>query len=353
MDSGQRETVKALIDCLDNPAAVLDGSLKCVYSNRPMLPVDTSFERFIQDDIEFPLTKTVQALFIMNGMTYCARISPLDGEMALCELFDADALLNMAENTELCEKIIPLFNAIEHNTARMWKTVFALRDRIENGDDVSGFVTKLYDRVSELSSVVKNAFEYSLMLTRSSPAIIDAVSLTDGIVSRCNTVLAECGRCIEFFCESDRLYVRADMRHAIAALANSLQNALLYSPRDCVPVLSLSRIAEGEKSFIYIQLVNDSVLFVDNGFGEEPDVDFRFQRVGFGIPIIKRFAEETGGSFYLDNSGKSVKLGIMIPEADKSAVEGLCVGEGGYTHYDTGIPDIVDVKMREVVNFFT
>ena len=289
-------------------------------------------------------------MFVMDGVTYGARIYPLDDELALCELFDSDAVLRIAENTDFRERITPLFNAVEHNTSRLWKTLFAMIDGLANNEDVSDFAVKFYDCISDLSSVVKNVSEYSLMFTHISPAIIDVVSLTDGIVNRCNTILAKCGRCIRYVCECDRLYITADMRHAVTALANSLQNALLYSPRDCVPVLSLVRLTENGESFVYLQLVNDSALFIDKG---ENDIDFGYQRVGFGIPIIKRFAEETGGSFFLDTSGKTVKLGIKLPEADASAVKGLRVEDYGYTYYDTGIPDIVDVKMREVVNLFT
>lgn len=353
MDGGQREIFKCLLERLDNPAAVLDSSLNCIFSNCPdMLPAHFSLEKFIQDEILFPLTGVVRTMLVMDGITYCARMCSLDDELAVCELFNSSAVICLAENTDIRELITPLFNAVEHNTSRLWKTLFAMRDCIANNEDVSGFEMKFYDRISELSSVVKNVFEYSLMFAHCSPTIIDAVSLTNGIVNRCNTILAKCGRCIRFVCECDRLFITADMRHTITALANSLQNALLFSPRDCVPVLSLVRITEDEESFVYLQLVNDSVLFVDKGFGNN-DIDFKYQRVGFGIPIIKRFAEETGGSFFLDASRRTVKLGIKLPEADASAVRGLRVEECGYTYYDTGIPDIVDVKMHEVVNFFT
>lgn len=312
------------------------------------MPADTPL--LIQDEIRFPLTKAVRTMLVMDGVTYCARICPLDDELVLCELFDSEAIMRMAENTDFRERITPLFNAVEHNTSRLWKTLFAMRDCIANKEDVSGFEVKFYDRISELSSVVKNMSEYSLMFMHVSPEVIDVVSLTDGIVNRCNTILAKCGRCIRFVCECGRLYITADKRHAITALANALQNVLLYSPRDCVPVLSLVRLTENGENFVYLQLVNDSSLFVGK---DENDIDFGYQRVGFGIPIIKRFAEETGGSFFLDTLGKIVKLGIKLPEADASAMRGLRVEECGYTHYDTGIPDIIDVKMHEVVNFFT
>ncbi|MBD5130485.1 MAG: hypothetical protein HDT43_11300 [Ruminococcaceae bacterium] len=344
MDGGQIEFFKQILDSLDNPAAVLDGSFHCVYSNRSDF---SPFENVVRGEIQ----QTVLTVVVSGGVTYCARICPLDG-FFLCELFDSDAVISIAENTDIRGRLTPLFNAVEHNTSKLWKTLFAMRDCIANNEDISGFEARFYDRISELSSVIKNGVEYSLMHTNFSPMLIDAVSLTDGIVNRCNTILARCGRCIRFVCECDRLLITADMRHTITAHANSLQNALLFSPRDCVPVLSLVRLTENGERFVYLQLVNDSVLFVDKGFGEK-DIDFGYQRVGFGIPIIKRFAEETGGSFFLDASGKTVKLGIKLPEADASEVKGLRVEECGYTHYDTGIPDIIDVKMHEVVSLFT
>ncbi|MCM1167084.1 MAG: hypothetical protein NC299_06550 [Lachnospiraceae bacterium] len=346
MDSERKKALNAVLKRLNNPAVILDGALDCLLSNRPVLvPVGTSIADKV--DLLFPLLEETRTMLILDGTAYCARICPIDGDLFFCELFSAGALVNMAEKTDVYGHIVPIFNALEHNTAKLWRTLFAMRDRIENGEDVSGFEVKFYDRISELSSVIKNVFEYSLMFTQCSPTIIDADTLTMGIVNKCNTLLAECGRCVQLVHDNEQLFIKADLRHTINALVNSLQNALLYSPRDCVPVLSLVRLTEEGKNFVYLQLVNDSALFVGD---KEEGFDFGHQRPGFGIPIIRRFAEESGGSFKLDVSEKTVKLGIKLPE---EVVEELRVEEGGYSFYDTGIPDIIDVKMREVVNIFT
>lgn len=353
MESGQREILKLALKHLDNPSAILDSSFKCVFSNCPdILPDGFSLNDLIQDEIDFSLSDTVLTMLVMDGATYCARICILDEEFFVCELFDSRAVMNIAENTDIRDRIIPLFNSVEHSTSMLWKTFFAMKDCIENKEDVSEFEVKFYDRISELSSIVKNIFEYSMMLINYSPTIINAVSLTNGIVDRCNTILAKCGRCIQFVCESDKLFICADTRHAITALVNSIQNALLFSPRDCVPVLSLMRITENDQNYVYFQLVNENIFFIDKGFGED-SIDFKYRRSGFGIPIIKRFAEEAGGSFYMNNSGNTVKIGIKFPEAYLSSETGLRVEEYNYTYYDTGIPDIIDVKMHEVVGLFS
>lgn len=353
MESGQREILKLALKHLDNPAGILDKSLKFVYSNCPDILSDgLSIEELIPDKLQFPANGTVRTMLIMDGVTYCARICPLDKEYAVCELFNSKSIINIAENTDIRNRIIPICNSVEHSTSMLWKTYFAMRDCIDNKEDISEYEVMFYDRISELSSVIKNIFEYSMMFVNYSPTIINAVSLTNGIVDRCNTILAKCGRCIQFICESDRLFICADTRHAVTALANSIQNALLFSPRDCVPVLSLMRLTENNENYVYFQLVNENIFFVDKGFGAD-SIDFKYQRSGFGIPIIKRFVEEAGGSFYMDSSSNTVKLGLKFHEAYLSSETDMRVEENTYTYYDTGIPDIIDVKMNEVVNLFS
>lgn len=345
MDIDRKKALKAILKRLDEPAAILDKDLKCVFCNRPTLfPEGSDLAEY--SDIEPPKDRTVRTMLTLGGKSYCARLTPFEDELLLCELFDADALLDMAEKTDLYQKLIPFFNAVEYNTAKLWQTLFAMRDRLENGGDVTGFVGRFYDRISELSSVVKNGYEYSLMLTRRDSSVINAVALAEGLVSRCNTILAECGRCVKLVTDNEKLLVEADSRHAIAALTNSIQNALLYSPRDCVPVMTVSRCTEDGRSCVFIQIVNNSSLFIE----ENDETEFRFRRAGSGIPIIKRFAEGADGRFFLDSNGQTVKLGIVLPEVKPNG--DLTVEEGGYTYYDTGIPDIVEVKMREVAVLF-
>lgn len=352
MDREHKDKIKALIKSNPNPVALLDESLVCVYSNNQrLLPKETSFRSCIQTDIDFPVTTLIQTIFLRNGMSFCARISPYE-DVLVCELFDANTLLKMAEDTDYYSKIMPIFNALEHNTARLWNTLFAVRDCINNSEDITWLDSRLYDQISELSSVIKNVSEYSMTFTHNKPVLIDIITLTEGVVKRCNTILAECGRCIDFVYDIKKMYIRADARHVINALINSLQNALLYSPRDSVPGIALSKCIEDGKEYIFIKVTNDNIFFVDKNFGENLELDFDFQRIGYGIPIIKRLAEETGGKFFLDDSTGVVKLGILIP-ADVYENGKLRVEEGGYSYYDTGIPDIIDVKMREVLNFFT
>lgn len=346
MDSDRRKALKTILRRFDNPAAILDKDLKCVFCNRPTVLAEGS-DLAEYGDIEPPKERTVRTMIMLGGKTYCARITPFEEELFLCELFDADALLDMAEKTDLYQKAVPFFNVVEYNTAKLWQTLFAMRDSMRNGGDVTGFDGRFYDRISELSSVVKNGYEYSLMLTRRDTSVINAVALAEGLVNRCNTILAECGRCVKLVTDNEKLLVAADSRHAVAALTNSIQNALLYSPRDCVPVMTVGRCTENGKSCVFIQIVNDSSLFIE----ENDETEFRFRRAGSGIPIIKRFAEGSDGRFFLDSNGQTVKLGIVLPEVKQDAE--TIVEEGGYSYYDTGIPDIVEVKMREVVGLFT
>lgn len=195
--------------------------------------------------------------------------------------------------------------------------------------------------------MVKNGYEYSLMLTHGDPTVINAVALANGLVNRCNAILAKCARRVWFVAKAQRLLVAADSRHAVTALTNLIQNALLYSPRECVPVMTIDSCIENGRSCVLVQITNDSCLFI----GEDELPEIKFHRAGTGIPIIKRFAENADGRFFFNVSGHTVTVGIVLPEIKQT--DDLNIEEGGYSYYDTGIPDIVEVKMREVIGFFT
>lgn len=289
-------------------------------------------------------------MVIINGSCYCARIARFTDNLNTCELFDVKTMFSMSRNTDTYQKLLPLLCSVEHNISDMWKTYLSTESLgSENASVAEGFRKPLI----YTSSVIKSISEYiNLGFSSTNHEVIDAYLLAKGITDRCNSILTKCGRCVNFLTEIDGFFILANHRHAINALVNSIQNAILYSPYDCVPTITLSKTSEDGKNFIVFQIINDSIYFVNKDIGDRLDLNFDFQRLGLGIPIIKRFAEDAGGSFYHREENGKVAVGVKIPEYQAPAGSPLVLEGSGYVYYSTGIPDIVEIKMLEVVYFF-
>lgn len=344
-----------------NTVVLLDRVMKCVWSNNEkVLRSGVSLVSLVRDPLVYPLKGFTQVRVLINGEFACARLTPVRNEhgdpcLYICEIVDSVAALELAVQTDAAAKILPLYNSVEYNMAEVWRCSSELQQECLDSKDFTRLekLCAIQRSLSNIGSVAKNAFEYvDMLFSKRESARIDAGALLTKLVERCNAGLAKCGRRVEVICDPEELEITADGRHAVTALVNAVQNALLYSPRDCVPVATVYRAAEGNREFVVFSVTNDNVMFTDKDFSENLSVNFSYQRMGFGIPIIKRFAEESGGQFLMtDNSGK-VTVKVTLPAAAKDSGSGVRLGKPIFPSYDTGIPDILDIKMREVAEFF-
>lgn len=358
MDLLQKEELKKYCNGFSNPVAIMDNNFRCAFCNRPrLIPQESSMMSVFQKAVNLPLAEVQVTLAMIKGKFYSARITPLDGELYICEFFDQNTVLSMAENTNIYDKILPIVNDVEFNTAALWRGYKALRDRLETEgrDDDVRCVLEFEKHLTGLNSVIKNASEYINMLfyTPESNSIVDLTSLMQGVVERCNTILAESGRYIDLVCEPEEIYINAQMRHVTCAVVNALQNALMYSPRECIPFVSLYKPLKNDDNCIILQILNDNMMYVDQKHGEEPGKNFDHQRLGYGIPIIQRFAELAGGSFMFGEKDGKVCAEIKLPMVDKDDCKKVGVFKNSlYVYFKTDIPDILELKMLEVNELF-
>lgn len=359
MDVAHREELKKYCNRFTNPVAVMDNTFRCAYSNKPkLLPHESSMMSVFQKTVVLPLDEVHFTMAMLRSSLYSVRITPIDDELYLCEFFDQSTVLSLAENTDIYDKILPIVNGLEYNTAAIWRGFYALRGTLEEQENTDGIRCSLdiEKHLTGLNSIMKNASEYMNMLfyTPTSRSVVDIVPMVKAIVERCNTILAESGRYIDFMCEPQELYIKAEARHVMCAVVNVLQNAVMYSPRDCIPNVSLFEPLDNKEGLVVLQTVNSNIMFVDQKRGDEPCKNFDHQRLGYGIPIIKRFAEMAGGSFvFKEENGQvvtAVKLPVIKPKAAKNGIGVLKSSQ--YEYFKTEIPDILELKMQEVNDFF-
>lgn len=362
MERSRRNELKKYFGEMKEPVAIVDKNLKCVYSNRPkLLPEDSSIKGVFCGNAFGLLSSPGAKPAVINGCSYSVRITPIDDELYVCDFFDLSAIIRLAENTDIYSRLFPVVDVIEFNTARLWRSLSALKSGLS--EDGSGepqeftnalkIAADMEKRLVALSSCAKNISEYVNLLefTPKSDHPINLVRLAKEIIKRCNTVLSNIGRCVELSVEEKELFINAQNRHVVIALGNAIQNALVYSTRDCVPVLTLSRRDNSESGEAVITLVNNSALYIAQDSGEEPGVNLVGQRLGYGIPIIKRFAELSGGTFSLREANGIFTVTIELPLVGKEVLRSMppLFSSDGYIQYETDIPDIVELQMLEVV----
>lgn len=359
LETAHKEAIKKICNKLLNLVLIMDNEFKCVYSNNTKLvPCDNSIISIFQKSIFLPLKEVHITMAMVKGCFYSVRIVPLDEELYMCEFFDVQALLSLMENTDLFDKLLPILNEIDFNTSALWRGYSTLHDRLESEERNEDLrcASAMERYLTSLNSVTKNVSEYVSMCFYNPKAqfAVNVAQLAIELVERCNTLLLKSGRYIDIVVEQQAIFIEAQVRHIVCAIVNAVQNALMYSPKDCIPYFSICKITENFKSFVRIQILNDNIMYVDQKHGERPGFNFDHQRLGYGIPIIKRFAEMNGGMYSFEEKDGKVRLLIDIPAVtDPNELKGIgVVNSSRYVHYETDIPDIVELKMAEVNDLF-
>lgn len=337
-----------------NPVAFLDENLVCVKSSGVISPGE-SIAEFAVRGIHGKLDVFSELKLCKEGGCYCCRMFPIpgrDGDTAayMCELIGVEGVNSLLEYVNIADYILPFFNTVEQSVMKAAKNIELLRNEFSDGS------AKLLDEaLSELNTATESCINYceylKTMYSGAAEAVIDAAEFCGKLVRRCNQTLMKCGRSIEFFCEPDNYYILADSRQAEAALLNTLQNALLNSPKNCRPVLTVSRVSREFDSFIEIQVICDSKLFTEMDFENIPDgALYRFQSE-YGTSLIDKFACTCGGSFSVHTeNGREITV-LSVPEAFP-AEEQLVLNAPGYAEYSTGLPSYAEILMNMVVRYF-
>lgn len=353
MDYNELEFIKSFCQGFVNPVILFNKKWEIIFCNkRNFLAPDTTLQDLTMGEEE--KLKSHHSFFMtVNGRQYCSRVS-LHGDLYLCELFSSEDWFELADKTGIYEKLLPFINNFEHNIAVMCNSISNLNRKLESEEryDDMKQLADIQRSAMYLDAAGKNIFEYANMFfPKNSAKKIDTYALVDGIINRCNIILEGCCRRIDFLAEKDDYFIRANQRHCITVLINALQNALLYSPIDSCPIVTLSKSVYNDAPCAVLRVSNKCVVRSDES-GKEPDLNFSCQRIGCGIPIIKRFTEESGGEFTMEekNGIMTVTLKLPIIVSEKSGE--IVLEESEYAYYDTGIPDIVELKMFEVLSFF-
>ncbi|MGN0688743.1 MAG: hypothetical protein ACI4KA_11650 [Oscillospiraceae bacterium] len=336
----------------DRPLFVLDEALTCIFSaDASLLETGQSLLPALRRKLALPLGGASEELLYLNGHFCFAVITPVQGEnsaqLYICEITDKKRAEKIYQCTDAGAEMLSVYDSMEYCLADAWRCHSGISSAA--GGELAEYLHSLEADLYRLSAAIKNTGEYVRALhSVNRNTLFDIGRLCEQLSRRCNAVLAKCGRSFEYVCEAEEMYVNVSSRRAVVSLVNAIQNALLYSPRDTVPVLA----AYKESGFINIRIENDSIMYSPEDFARHTDIEFCGQRTGCGLPVIRAFADAAGGSCDISyKDGRAVLL-LRIPEAVMDDNSHYCLENSFFSSYVTGVPDYLEVRMREVVELF-
>ncbi|MCH5203389.1 MAG: hypothetical protein J1F03_01515 [Oscillospiraceae bacterium] len=345
-DAEDLKRIIKLCESFDFPSAIFNRSLECVYSKGGIIKPNTKADQYLNPDDTFADGDFTSTIFMIKGVQYCAKIVKT-GEFYVCGLFNSHKLGEMARNTDFFNRLVPIIDVAQYNLVHLWEIMTLLKDA---GN--SKIAADMEEYLVRTNLICQNFFEYINMILKKPDYIrVDCYQMLERMVYRCNTFLAKCGRHIDFVGDFDKCFIRADQRHAFCAFISAIQNSLLYSPKDCVPLVTLHHCVIDQKEYVVLKIVNDNSYYAEEQ-KKLYENDFSKHKIGCGIPMIKRLVEETGGEFSLDEvNGKAVLI-IKMPALNTFKSNMVICECDEYIYFDTGVPDFLEYKMREVIDLF-
>ena len=333
-------------ETVDFPTAIFNSSLECVYSKKGIIPLKTKINLYLNRDELFTSETFISTIFVIKGVQYCAKIIKTD-RFYICGLFDSHELGRIARNTDFFSRLLPTIDVFQYNLVHLWDIMVKLRDM---GN--SKIAADMEEYLVKTNLVSQNIIEYVDMIFKKPNYVrIDCGELLERIINRCNTFLSKCGRYIDYVKVYEACYIHADRRHAICAIINALQNSLLYSPKDSVPIVTLQKCVIDKKDYVVLKIVNENSYYSEKQ-NELSEDDFSKHKIGCGIPIIKRLMEEADGEFTLEEVDGRVITIMKMPALKECKNDAIILECDEYTYFETGIPDYLDFKMREVIDLF-
>ncbi len=334
--------------------ALLDRHLTCLWASRTApIKAGCSLAELLIGSFPEKIEKQTPFPCFVNKEHICALISPLQ-DIYLCEFFNADHAVAIYEMTDCFTDNFALYTAMEFCLGQLWRSEEKFKKLLPAGRyDVMDALMEYHNALFKLTSLESNLFEYTNMLNSpAAPIIFDISKLCTDVTQRCNMTLAKCSRSINVLTQpGEYVFVSADGRHATLALVNALQNAMLYSPYYTEPTLTVYPERKNGIRYAVIRIRNERMIFRQDDFSSEYP-DFRHQRTGMGMRIIRRFAEQSGGTLDIDTDSDRFTLYLRLPAIDDDLLEFNRLEDIRTNHFKTTVPELIELKMQEVVDIF-
>lgn len=344
--------------------AVLDGELKCLFSSKPdLFPRGLDIIPRLNEAVALPVRERRSVGIFIRGELRCAELLPqgghLTGRLYVCRITDYRHALETFSKTDGIFCISPAFKSLEEGMDSVLEVSEELRRTAEDNlwYDMIVRLYRIENTVRNMYAESCNMFRYFTAKEGEPAAVVDAVYLVGSLVERCNLFLTKCGRELRFLCDCESLEIAVNARHAVEALLNAIQNALLYSPRDCEPTVMMSSAEKDNVRYMRLSVSNESSVCFGRESSERLGFDFGHRHMSYGIPIIREFVSSAGGSLNISEAGGRYCLTLDIPLYGGGAFTGnvprrIELGEYPDILFCGSRLDPVRLKMDKVVDAF-
>lgn len=283
----------------------------------------------------------------------------MTGRLYVCRVTDYRHTLEEFSKTDGVFCVSPAFKSMEIGMDSVLELAEDLRRTAEENRwyDMIVKLCGIESSVRNMYAETCNMFRYFTSSEGEPASVVDAVYLVGSLVERCNLFLAKCGRELRFLCDSESLEIAVNARHAVEALLNAIQNALLYSPRECEPTVVMSQVDRDFMRFMRLSISNESSVSFGRETSSRLGLDFGHKKMSYGIPIIREFTVSAGGSLNISESGGRYCLTLDIPlyrgnSGSEVSMRRIELGEYPDILFIGNRLDPVRLKMEQVIAAF-
>lgn len=283
----------------------------------------------------------------------------MTGKLYVCRVTDYRHTLEEFSKTDGVFCVSPAFKFMEIGMDSVLELAEDLRRTAEENlwYDMIVKLCGIESSVRNMYAETCNMFRYFTSSEGEPASVVDAVYLVGSLVERCNLFLAKCGRELRFLCDSESLEIAVNARHAVEALLNAIQNALLYSPRECEPTVVMSQVDRDSMRFMRLSISNESSVSFGRETSSRLGLDFGHRKMSYGIPIIREFTVSAGGSLNISESGGRYCLTLDIPlyrgnSGSEVSMRRIELGEYPDILFIGNRLDPVRLKMEQVIAAF-
>lgn len=346
-DKHEKNIIESFCRSSKIPVILLNSDMICKFSSdESILRAGGHFSSILAANAEFIPGETSKTMVKIKEKYYCALITPMGDGTYLCQLFDSENIFSMAQLSEVYDETMPMIsaNGIQIDFIESELKKLLLRESVKN-DDVLDL--KLLEITTE-SSRARGRFEelllyYELSFSKNNnKSVINLYSYVKWAVDKCNSLLLNIGRCVELNCPDIDLPVYAESRYSIYGFIEMIQFALLYSPIDIEPIISLVK----NNGVVEFMIICRGLIFVPKG--NEPD--FIGSRTG-KLAIARRFAQRCGAEFrFINENNNIIGLKIDFPKIQSTKSNEFTFESAEIVDYNNTFSDFAEYKMQKVID---
>ncbi len=353
MNNETKRKIKKLCDSLDNAAMIIDkDTMECVYCNKPKFIEIGAVPTFLFEAAHPDDFSSVSSVVIDNKC-YAARCIEISESLSLIEIFSEEDLIKMLGRTDAMLEIKPYITSLENSTANMRMLAYSLDPDLCNFPNAEEKIESFQNTANSVNMTMLNFLHLLEMKTsQDNREIIDFKSFIRDMGEKCNKYLTKCNKNVAFECNLDHAFIRASFSNACYMLANIVFYALLYNPQeDNITFVIDGKRENFEDRFIF-QTTLDKRFFYEKKLPEGGIMELDFSLFSMGTEIVKSFAKECGGDFYLTEFGDKIAMGIKFPLYIPPNNGTLKFFDKMYSSYKCGRADIIEIMMTEISNIF-